>query len=193
MVQVFRCPHYEHHTTGGEGALARIITLSTLSIIVSQDALIGLPASNLLHKIPARLSLTVDGSGQGTYICALHQPEEEESELRDDRKPPSTSRHSTPTRHEGNAVSAASSLHLRANHDRGQGHGNKQQTSRGGKQRNHRFPVEPALDLWDSSSSKLHLPLYRAGNLKIYVDERLHQRSEKTKETGKLKPWRPLF
>ncbi|KAH8024016.1 hypothetical protein HPB51_020774 [Rhipicephalus microplus] len=87
--------------------------------------------------------------------------EEEKSELRYDRKPPSTSRHSTPTRHEGNAARTASSLHLHANQDRGQGRGNEQQTSRGGKQRNHRFPVEPALDLWDSSSSKLHLPLYR--------------------------------
>ncbi|KAL3190105.1 hypothetical protein MRX96_020423 [Rhipicephalus microplus] len=51
------------------------------------------------------------------------------------------------------------SLRFHANQDRVQGRGNEQKTNRGGKQQSHRLPVKPVLDLWGTSSSKLHLPL----------------------------------
>ncbi|KAH8027426.1 hypothetical protein HPB51_005408 [Rhipicephalus microplus] len=88
--------------------------------------------------------------------------EEKESELRYGRKPWSTNQRSTQHAMRETQQAPPPSLHLHANQDRGQGCGNEQQTSRGGKQRNHRLLVEAALDLWGSSNSReLHLPLCR--------------------------------
>ncbi|KAL3246543.1 hypothetical protein MRX96_057595 [Rhipicephalus microplus] len=82
------------------------------------------------------------------------------------------------------------SLHLHANQDRGQGPGNEHKPT---EAESSGITDSHSSQRWTSGAAAASSTCHYAelGNLKKYVDDYI-QGVKKTKETGKLKPWRPL-